>query len=46
MTVYVEVFRNVPLLLWIILVFVVTSETAPEPNDFKVTQDDAAGRPG
>ncbi|MBP9184449.1 MAG: ABC transporter permease subunit, partial [Fuscovulum sp.] len=38
MTVYVEAFRNVPLLLWIILVFVVTSETQPEPKDFKVTQ--------
>ena len=37
MTVYVEAFRNVPLLLWIILVFVVTSETQPAPNEFKVT---------
>ncbi len=39
MTVYVEAFRNVPLLLWIIVVFVVTSETAPQPKDFKVTAD-------
>jgi general L-amino acid transport system permease protein len=38
MTVYVEVFRNVPLLLWIILSFVIFSETMPEPKDFKVTQ--------
>lgn len=38
MTIYVEAFRNVPLLLWIILVFVVTSETQPAPNEFKVTQ--------
>ena len=38
MTVYVEMFRNIPLLLWIILVFVVFSETRPEPKDFKVTQ--------
>lgn len=38
MTVYVEVFRNVPLLLWIILAFTVFSETMPEPKDFKVTQ--------
>ncbi|MCB6180033.1 ABC transporter permease subunit [Rhodobacter sp. Har01] len=37
MTVYVEIFRNVPLLLWIILIFVVTSETQPAPSDFKVT---------
>ena len=39
MTIYVELFRNVPLLLWIILVFVVFSETRPEPKDFKVTQE-------
>lgn len=39
MTVYVEVFRNVPLLLWIILAFTVFSETMPEPKDFKVTAD-------
>ncbi len=39
MTIYVEIFRNVPLLLWIILVFVVVSETQPEPKDFKVTQE-------
>lgn len=36
-TVYIEVFRNVPLLLWIILVFVMMSETRPAPNDFRVT---------
>lgn len=38
MTVYVEVFRNVPLLLWIILVFTVFSEVMPTVADFKVTQ--------
>ena len=38
MTVYVEVFRNVPLLLWIVLAFTIFSETMPEPKDFKVTQ--------
>jgi general L-amino acid transport system permease protein len=37
MTIYVEVFRNVPLLLWIILVYVVFSETLPQPSDFRVT---------
>lgn len=37
MTVYVEVFRNVPLLLWIILAFTVFSETRPEPKDYKIT---------
>lgn len=39
MTVYVEAFRNVPLLLWIILVFVVVSETAPQPRDFRLTDE-------
>ena len=35
MSVYVEIFRNVPLVLWIILVYVVFSEVAPQPKDFK-----------
>ncbi len=39
MTVYVETFRNIPLLLWIILAFVILSETAPSPRDFKVTDE-------
>lgn len=34
--VYVEMFRNVPLLLWIILVYVVLAETRPAPRDFKL----------
>ncbi len=38
MTVYIEVFRNVPLLLWIILTFTIFSEVPSEPKDFKVTQ--------
>lgn len=38
MTVYVEVFRNVPLLLWIILAYTVFTEIMPQVNDFKVTQ--------
>ncbi len=42
MTVYVEAFRNVPLLLWIILVFVIFSETRPAPRDFRVTDEMAA----
>jgi general L-amino acid transport system permease protein len=42
MTVYVEAFRNVPLLLWIILVFVIFSETRPSPRDFRVTDEMAA----
>lgn len=39
MTVYVEIFRNIPLVLWIILIFVVFSETYPQPKDFKVTDE-------
>lgn len=39
MTVYVEMFRNIPLLLWIILIFVVFTETYPQPKDFRVTDE-------
>ena len=35
MAVYVEGFRNVPLLLWIILIFAIMSESMPRPNDFR-----------
>lgn len=42
MTVYVEMFRNIPLLLWIILVYVVFSETRPQPKDFKPGADGVA----
>lgn len=33
--VYVEAFRNVPLLLWIILIFAVMTEAMPPPRDFR-----------
>ena len=39
MTVYVETFRNVPLLLWILLSYVILSEVTPLPKDFKVTDE-------
>ncbi|MFZ3583011.1 amino acid ABC transporter permease [Loktanella sp. DJP18] len=39
MAVYVEGFRNVPLLLWILLIFAVVTEATPQPRDFRV--DDA-----
>lgn len=42
MTVYVEVFRNVPLLLWVLLSFVILTETMPAPRDFRVTDEMAA----
>jgi general L-amino acid transport system permease protein len=42
MTVYVEMFRNVPLLLWVLLSYVILTETMPAPKDFRVTDEMAA----
>ncbi|AKS44881.1 L-glutamine ABC transporter membrane protein /L-glutamate ABC transporter membrane protein /L-aspartate ABC transporter membrane protein /L-asparagine ABC transporter membrane protein [Octadecabacter temperatus] len=41
MSVYVEGFRNVPLLLWIIAIFAIMTESMPQPRDFKVGGDAA-----
>lgn len=35
MTVYVEFFRNVPVLLWILLALAVITESLPQPRDFR-----------
>jgi len=35
MTLYVEMFRNVPLLLWIIVIFAVLTEATPSPSAFR-----------
>ncbi len=35
MAVYVEGFRNVPLLLWIVLIFAVMTESMPQPSAFR-----------
>ncbi|WP_422075314.1 ABC transporter permease subunit [Tranquillimonas rosea] len=35
MTIYVEGFRNVPLLLWIIAIFALMTESTPQPRDFR-----------
>lgn len=35
MTVYIEGFRNVPLLLWILLIFALMTEGTPQPRDFR-----------
>ena len=35
MTIYVEAFRNVPLLLWILIVFAIFTEVMPAPNAFR-----------
>jgi len=37
MTIYVEIFRNVPVLLWILVTFAIFTEVTPQPRDFKVT---------
>lgn len=39
MTVYVEVFRNVPLLLWILLILALFTEIMPAPNAYKVNAE-------
>jgi len=39
MTVYVEIFRNIPLLLWILFIFVPLTELTPSPNAFKLTDE-------
>ncbi|SIS68930.1 amino acid ABC transporter permease [Phaeovulum vinaykumarii] len=36
MTLYVEVFRNVPLLLWILVIYAIFTEVMPVPNAFRV----------
>jgi len=35
MTVYVETFRNIPLLIWILLIFAIMTESMPAPNAFR-----------
>lgn len=39
MTFYVEGFRNIPLLLWILLIFAVMTESTPQPRDFRPDPD-------
>ncbi len=41
MAVYVEGFRNVPLLLWIIAIFALMTEGTPAPREFRVGGDAA-----
>ncbi|WP_167626658.1 amino acid ABC transporter permease [Paracoccus luteus] len=42
MTVYVEVFRNVPLLLWILVIMAVFTEVMPSPRDYRPAADGSA----
>lgn len=39
MTVYVEMFRNVPVLLWIVLVMAILIESLPPPSKFRARGD-------
>lgn len=39
MTIYVEIFRNIPLLLWILVIFVPLYEMTPAPTAFKITDE-------
>lgn len=42
MAVYVEGFRNIPLLLWIIVIFAVMTESTPAPRAFRGDDPDAS----
>ncbi|MBK4214927.1 ABC transporter permease subunit [Paracoccus caeni] len=35
MTVYVEIFRNMPLLLWILIIYAIFTEVLPPPNAYR-----------
>ena len=41
MTVYVEMFRNVPVLLWIVLALAILIESLPKPADFRGEEPEA-----
>ena len=42
MTVYIEIFRNVPVLLWIAFLNAILSEILPQPKDFKGADAEAS----
>ncbi|MRX51031.1 ABC transporter permease subunit [Paracoccus sp. S-4012] len=35
LTIYVEIFRNIPLLLWILVIYAIFTEALPPPNAFR-----------
>ena len=41
MSVYVEAFRNVPVLIWILIIFLAMSGALPQPRDFRGETPDA-----
>ena len=38
-TAYVEIFRNVPLLLWILVILALFTEVMPTPRDYRAAED-------
>ncbi len=42
MTIYVEGFRNIPVLIWILITVAVINETLPAPNQFRGADPDAS----
>ncbi len=42
MAVYVEGFRNVPLLIWILLIYAIFTEATPQPRDFRPDESGVA----
>ena len=43
MAIYVEMFRNIPVLIWIIIIFTIFANVLPQPSAFR--GDDATARP-
>ncbi|TMV85765.1 ABC transporter permease subunit [Thioclava sp. BHET1] len=41
MTLYIEIFRNVPLLLWLLVIFAIFTEAAPAPSAFRGANPEA-----
>jgi general L-amino acid transport system permease protein len=42
MAVYVEAFRNIPVLIWILIIFTVTANVFPQPSAFRGEDPDAS----
>ncbi|WP_308916842.1 ABC transporter permease subunit [Jannaschia sp. LMIT008] len=39
MSIYVEIFRNIPVLIWIIIIFTVAANTFPPISEFRIPRD-------
>jgi general L-amino acid transport system permease protein len=42
MAVYVEIFRNIPVLIWIIIIFTIMTSVMPSPRDFRGDNSEAS----